>query len=234
LLPIWDKWTLKRNERRAPQNPYTAQYKDGIFQEVNHLKIVRDPPLSNATMIVSNPKGWCKYHKINGHTTNDCIHLKREIERLVQNGQLRDYIKRNQDEDRDLRGRTSEVRGTKDKDHEPNKNTQEQHTINTIAVGFAGGGESSSSWKRYVRQVMFIDDNRNETPTNDLEILLMSKDHEGVPPHGDDPMVITIQMFKWNIKRVLIDLGSLADILYEVFEKNYFIFLVQNKLFYYT
>ena len=81
---------------------------------------------------------------------------------------------------------------------------------------------------------MFIDDNRNETPTNDLEILLMSKDHEGVPPHGDDPMVITIQMFKWNIKRVLIDLGSLADILYEVFEKNYFIFLVQNKLFYYT
>lgn len=33
-------------------------------------------------------------------------------------------------------------------------------------------------------------------------------------PHGDDPMVITLQIFKWDVKRVLIDLGSSAEILY--------------------
>lgn len=33
-------------------------------------------------------------------------------------------------------------------------------------------------------------------------------------PHDDDPMVVTLQIFKWDVKRVLIDSGSSADILY--------------------
>lgn len=42
----------------------------------------------------------------------------------------------------------------------------------------------------------------------------MSIDFEGIVPHDDDPMVVTIQIFKWDVKRVLIDPGSSADILY--------------------
>jgi hypothetical protein len=41
-----------------------------------------------------------------------------------------------------------------------------------------------------------------------------------VVPHDDDPMVVTLQIFNWDVKRVLIDPGSSADILYyDAFEK---------------
>jgi len=50
-------------------------------------------------------------------------------------------------------------------------------------------------------------------------ITFSARDFEGVVPHDDDPMVITLQILHWNIKQVLIDTGSSTDILtYEAFD----------------
>ncbi|GAU10592.1 hypothetical protein TSUD_418170 [Trifolium subterraneum] len=87
--------------------------------------------------------------------------------------------------------------------------------VNTIAGGFAGGGESKAARKRYLRRII------QETNTvahisssRAPEISFSPSDGEGVFPHDDDPLVIQVQILNCDVKRVLIDSGSSADIMY--------------------
>ncbi|KAK4388383.1 hypothetical protein Sango_2444900 [Sesamum angolense] len=38
---------------------------------------------------------YCLFHKDHGHSTEDCFHLKDEIEKLIQQGYLKEYVERN-------------------------------------------------------------------------------------------------------------------------------------------
>lgn len=90
-----------------------------------------------------------------------------------------------------------------------------RHSLNTIVGGFSGGGETSSTRKRYVRIVMHV---RRESPLeetdNQATITFSKKDAKGVIPHKDDLMVIKVQIQNWNVRRVLVNLGSSIDVLY--------------------
>ena len=56
--------------------------------------------------------------------------------------------------------------------------------------------------------------------TREPDIAFTPKDFQGVIPHDEDPMVITLQILKWDVKRVLVDPGRSADFLYyDAFEK---------------
>jgi len=67
---------------------------------------------------------------------------------------------------------------------------------------------------------MLLDDNTNRALAQDPDITFSTKDYEGIIPHDNDPMVITLQMLNWDVKRVPIDRKSSAHILYyEAFEK---------------
>ncbi|KAL0400335.1 UNVERIFIED_CONTAM: hypothetical protein Sradi_2376800 [Sesamum radiatum] len=37
---------------------------------------------------------YCQFHRDHGHNTEDCFHLKDEIEQLIQQGYLEEYIER--------------------------------------------------------------------------------------------------------------------------------------------
>jgi len=108
----------------------------------------------------------------------------------------------------------------KTKNKKEGQNEEKRHTLNTISGGFAGGGESSSSRKKYLRQVMLWQEYDKQVAEHEPNISFTPKDYQDVVPHDVDPMVITLQIFKLDIKRVLIDPGSSVDILYyETFEK---------------
>jgi len=36
---------------------------------------------------------YCRFHKCHGHTIDDCIHIKDAIELLIQQGQLKQFVK---------------------------------------------------------------------------------------------------------------------------------------------
>lgn len=69
------------------------------------------------------------------------------------------------------------------------------HTLNTIAGRFAGNGESSSSRKRYVRQVMYVA-NAPHTESGALVLVLCFSHRvaEGIITHEGDPMVINLKI----------------------------------------
>lgn len=57
-------------------------------------------------------------------------------------------------------------------------------------------------------------------PFKHQPIIFTEADFEGVEPHYDDPIVVTLRVANYTVDRILIDQGSSADLIYgDVFEK---------------
>lgn len=95
----------------------------------------------------SEPRRWCKLHRVKGHHTEDFYQLKKEIEWLIQEGHLKKYVKHDSccsSDKSDLYGRdyTGSPMPNKTKDAsqgEDNKHTR--HTLNTMEGGISRGRE---------------------------------------------------------------------------------------------
>ncbi|WVY91024.1 hypothetical protein V8G54_036538 [Vigna mungo] len=85
--------------------------------------------------------------------------------------------------------------------------------INTISGGFAGGGATSSARKRSIRalkSIHAVDIPRRTMPP----ITFSDEDFHAPDPEQDDPMVITVEIARYGVSRVLVDQGSSVNILY--------------------
>ncbi|XP_014523638.1 uncharacterized protein LOC106779933 [Vigna radiata var. radiata] len=85
--------------------------------------------------------------------------------------------------------------------------------INTISGGFAGGGTSSSARKRsirHLRSIHAVDVPRRTMPP----IMFSDEDFHAPDPEQDDPMVITVEITRYGVSKVLVDQGSSVNILY--------------------
>jgi hypothetical protein len=60
-----------------------------ILKEVYEAKLIPDPPAPRYETMGKDKNKWCKYHRIRGHDTDSCVHLRQEIEKLIQSGKLR-------------------------------------------------------------------------------------------------------------------------------------------------
>ncbi|XP_039687900.1 uncharacterized protein [Medicago truncatula] len=195
------KKTNDRSSHRYAPDHFTPlnTRPEKILKEVLESRVIPPAAEPRFKYMGLNKDAWCKYHQVLGHGTNDCIHLKREIEKLIQSGKLRGYTKNADDRRR--------PESTQDKPA-----LEPKHTLHTISGGFAGGGESGKLRKKYARQVILLGDAHE--PERIPTISFSQEDFGQVIPHDDDPLVISFQLLNWEIKRVLIDIGSSADVLY--------------------
>lgn len=92
---------------------------------------------------------FCKFHNEYGHYTNDCRNLKMTIEKLIQEGELLEYVRK---EFHTLKKRREEAQEDPSKEQEKTqygKNHQNKGTINMIHRGLLGGS-SNRSRKAYI------------------------------------------------------------------------------------
>ena len=87
-----------------------------------------------------------------------------------------------------------------------------------ISGGFAGGGESSSTWKAHLRNIRSANMGEvqavSKLPRIDTTITFSDSDLEGCQHPHDDPLVVRAIVANTTVHRVLVDNGSSADIIF--------------------
>lgn len=138
---------------------------EDILKEVYHLKLLPRllRPKGVHTVMGKDENAWCTYHRLRGHHTENCHQLKKEIEILIQRGWLLLYVK-DVEGHPGKRSHPREDPSSENPAQKKGKNAKEvpksritSYTLNTIAGRFVGGGETSSSRKRYARSLMHIE-----------------------------------------------------------------------------
>ncbi|XP_056687801.1 uncharacterized protein [Spinacia oleracea] len=149
-------------------------------------KAVQWPPKSSKPESKKDPSKWCDFHADIGHTTNECVALRREVAYLLKNGYLKDVT-------------PDKARGAVNKDNSnspsrpppPSPHTKTRHAreneIDRLARAVAA---------KYLTPISF-----DESDAGDI----LDKHHDG--------LVISIPVGNCMIKRVLVDNGSSTNVM---------------------
>ena len=171
----------------------------------------------------SDPTTWdntkyCEFHRDYRHRTDDCIQLKREIEYLIRHGYLRRIISPESQAQNQ-----AQSQALAQQPPPPPRQTITQHQqplgdIHVISGGFAGGGESRSSWKAHLRSIRSAEIGEiqavSKLPRLDTSITFPDSYLEGCQHPHDDPLVVRAIVANKTLHRVLVDNGSSADIIF--------------------
>ncbi|KAL0411816.1 UNVERIFIED_CONTAM: hypothetical protein Slati_3771300 [Sesamum latifolium] len=175
----------------------------------------------------------CRFHNDYGHTTEECRHLKSEIERLIQNGYLQEYVcwekargtgpyqKHKMDKDKDVKNPSSgllfqdmprsSMTGKAEVNDPPRKG------VIRMIVGGPAGGDSQRARKVQVREAYgtTVKEVMEVEPAKDAPLIQFDQEERNEPrTSSNDALVITILLANYEIEHVFIDSGSSADILF--------------------
>ncbi|XP_075084757.1 uncharacterized protein LOC142168008 [Nicotiana tabacum] len=174
---------------------------------MRNIKEARFPKPMRSDSSERDPNLWCEYHGTNGHRTRDCQHLREEVETLLKNGHLREF----------LSDRAKNNYGHNRDNTEPSKAGEDPpcQIINMIFGGNEINGVTFSTAKKtkvsITHSKRLWEDNITFTEEDADELLL---------PHND-AVVISLNVLYLKIKHVLMDPGSLDNIIqYRVLEQD--------------
>ncbi|XP_027181960.1 uncharacterized protein LOC113780352 [Coffea eugenioides] len=196
----------------------------------NHLG--RNPPEIPGRRDKRNSNLYCAYHRDVGHETEDCNDLKREIENLIRQGYLKQFVRKDGGFNRivsyrenrglrreDRRDTNMHCRGPEDRredkqpprDGSPGYGPNIAGVINTIAGG-PTGGDSQNSRKRTYRQAGM----EVAEPSSRLSEVITYGPTDPVPAASSNHETLVIEVLTNNyiVKKVYVDPGSSVDVLY--------------------
>ncbi|XP_052299551.1 uncharacterized protein LOC127903038 [Citrus sinensis] len=155
---------------------------------------------------------FCKFHDTHGHTISQCRDLKIQVEDLVRNRYLDEYV--------DGTSPVMESQYTRDEGVERDLE-REQPTIRVIAGGPTLAGDSNRARKNYGRyaltskEVLFNLPATKKAKVRQVPIMWTDEDEEGILYPHEDALVIKASVASTELRRILVDTGSSVDILFK-------------------
>ncbi|XP_056697534.1 uncharacterized protein [Spinacia oleracea] len=182
-----------KTEKRGKFNEYTplVASRTQIFAiSKEDEKWQRPPKMYNN---YRDTKKYCDFHKDHGHLTEECTHLKDNIEDLIRRGK------------------------TEQKQNHP-ADQKRSNDILVITGGPVYAGNTASSAKASVsefkHQVNYHNLEKWPAPPKIPQCTFTEDDCKGIIYPHDDPMVLALDVANRKIHRILIDGGSSANILF--------------------
>jgi hypothetical protein len=183
------------------------------------------PPKLPGDPAAQNQKLQCSYHHDRDHLTENCHNFKTHLEQLVSDGHLGEYIDPNLTKPKGC-GTVDNCLGT--------SGTAPIGVIHIIHNPLCTSILPTSfkldiQKAAHLRQSFGISDSAHLVPTSCSEIPNSSSQQVISFSDGDlrdvqlphsDPLVITLKIENYDVKRVLIDQGSFAEVMYQdLYEK---------------
>ena len=198
-------------EQQASSN---SQIVGAVFREPVHQvleKIKNEPFFKWPNKMMGNPEKrnrnlYCQYHRDHGHTTEDCRSLWDHLDQLVREGRLKQLLHHS-----NSLGTLTDTRSERGNPPGP--------PLGIISVIFAAPGRTGSCPSRVMSVArLYPEDDSHESKRAKLSRPLVmgfsEEDKIGtVQPH-DDALVITLRIGGYDVKRVMVDQGSAAEIMY--------------------
>ena len=150
-----------------------------------------------------NRNKYCRFHRNHRHDTVECFNLKQQIENLIRQGKLKNFLGRDH-KDEKLKGKVEE-------------SSRPSLGEIRVIIGGSSTGHSSKSKKAYLKVVQSVQlsgRSPRAMNTDEQAITFTDKDAERIHHPHDDAIVITLLIADYTTRRVLVNNGSSADILY--------------------
>ncbi|XP_071902705.1 uncharacterized protein [Coffea arabica] len=160
---------------------------------------------------------YCAYHRDVGHDTEDCRHLKKDIEKLIKRGHLGQFVREERADQQRGRPRSERPSYLRDRPQGPRGRTPEQEiqnlagVINTIAGGPTGG--DSHTARRHNRPPPTGESSAKRLKMYE-EIIYGPEDTVPLASNNHEAIVIEVITCNFKVKKVYIDNGSAIDVLY--------------------
>ena len=212
---------LDRTQNNRPRRDFAGQSGSVDAQAVNVvfrepvqkvLKKFRNEPFPKwPNKMAGNPMNrnqnlYCHYHQDHGNIIEDCRNLWDHLEQLIQEGRLKHLLHHSN-------GRGGQSNSAFQ------GNAALKPPLGTINVIFAAPGRTGSCPSRIMSVFCCSNEDSNSMPkrikTNVPLVLSFSDvDKQGtIQPH-DDALVVTLRIGGYDVKRVMVDQGSAAEIMY--------------------
>ena len=177
-----------------------------VLENVRNEPFFKWPNKMAGDPVNRNQNLYCHYHQDHGHTTEDCRNLWDHLEQLVRKGRLKHLLHHSSGRG----GQTgSAFQG----------NAAPKPPLGTINVIFAASGRTGSCPSRVMSVSYYLDDDSNLMPkrikTNvPLGLSFSNADKQGTIQLHDDALVVTLRIGGYDVKRVMVNQGSAAEIMY--------------------
>ena len=211
---------LARGKRKDEKAPRTVKFThlvmpvDKIFVQIKDEHYLKWPrPLHSSPNVCD--KEYCRFHKNHDHYTEDCRDLKEQIEELIRKGKLQRFVKKGEPSRSRDDHKNQHKASPRDEDHTFQRPPSMVREIKTITGGPSTSGLFKSLKKACQRQI----NNVHIIPPfkqrrTDRDVFFSEEDARGVKQPHDDPLVIMLTIEGFNTRRILVDNGSSADIIY--------------------
>jgi hypothetical protein len=207
---------------------HNTVFKEPIYRILEKIKaepFFTWPPKMPGDPAARNQRLMCSYYPERGHFTENCYKLKSHLEQLVSDGHLSEYMNPSL---------TKQEKMRQSDDRPGSSGTAPTGVIHVIlsplCTSISPASYRSDLRKAFhLRQSYGISDSAHLVPRLCSEAHVSSVNgtisfsdsdlHDVQLPHND-PLVITLRIGNYDVKRVLVDQGSFAEVMYqELYEK---------------
>uniref|UniRef100_A0A2N9G037 Integrase catalytic domain-containing protein n=1 Tax=Fagus sylvatica TaxID=28930 RepID=A0A2N9G037_FAGSY len=192
--------------QKQPNNNISALKKSGQPETSKTSLTLFGRPRWLETRSFRESKPYFAYHREKGHLTENCRNYKGFLEELVRNGHLRQFV--------------DDTKHQQQQDHAP-KPKVPIGIIDVIHSHARADNLRAETWTTaHLREVFQVCEGATPAPKRlrketTEEIIFIDRDLERVQLPHSDALVVTMQIGNFDIKRILINPGSSAEIMYD-------------------